>query len=143
MNKGSNDTFDHPDERVLVKVHNSSMERRNRVLKSFSGHDLLCPGHALLCPGHSLLYTGHALLCPKKRIYRHFKRILGDPEVTAYLYCNFVYPYWEACRFAVYICGNFWVTQYVLILFQDWSFLKKKVRIVTGQDLIKHLKLLK
>ena len=32
----------------LVKVQNSSMERRNRGLKSFSGHALLCHGHALL-----------------------------------------------------------------------------------------------
>ena len=48
----------------LVKVQNSSMERRNRGLKSFSGHALLCPGHALLCPGHALLCPGHALLCP-------------------------------------------------------------------------------
>ena len=23
--------------------------------------------------------------------------ILGDPEVTANLYCNFAYPYWEGC----------------------------------------------
>jgi len=23
--------------------------------------------------------------------------ILGDPEVTANLYCNFTYPYWEGC----------------------------------------------
>ena len=47
----------------LVKVQNSSVERRNRVSKSFSGHSLLCPGHSLLCPGHSLLCPGHFLLC--------------------------------------------------------------------------------
>ena len=23
--------------------------------------------------------------------------VLGDPEVTANLYCNFSYPYWEGC----------------------------------------------
>ena len=23
--------------------------------------------------------------------------MLGDPEVTANLYCNFAYPYWEGC----------------------------------------------
>ena len=23
--------------------------------------------------------------------------ILGDPEVTTNLYCNFAYPYWEGC----------------------------------------------
>ena len=23
--------------------------------------------------------------------------LLGDPEVTANLYCNFAYPYWEGC----------------------------------------------
>ena len=34
----------------LVKVQNSSMERRNRALKSFSGHALLCPGHAYCVP---------------------------------------------------------------------------------------------
>ena len=62
------------------------MERRNRVLKLFSGMALLCRGMALLCRGMALLCRGMALLCPKKKlIYRHFKRILGDPEVTANL----------------------------------------------------------
>ena len=37
--------------------------------------------------------------------------LLGDPEVTGNLYCNFVYLYWEGCV----ICSNFWVTQYVQI----------------------------
>ena len=23
--------------------------------------------------------------------------LLGDPEVTANMYCNFAYPYWEGC----------------------------------------------
>ena len=23
--------------------------------------------------------------------------VLGDPEVTANLYCKFTYPYWEGC----------------------------------------------
>ena len=23
---------------------------------------------------------------------------IGDPEVTANLYCNFAYPYWEGCE---------------------------------------------
>ena len=23
--------------------------------------------------------------------------VLGDPEVTAILYCNVAYPYWEGC----------------------------------------------
>ena len=22
---------------------------------------------------------------------------MGDPEITANLYCNFAYPYWEGC----------------------------------------------
>ena len=35
--------------------------------------------------------------------------LLVDPEVTANLYLNFAYPYWEGCV----ICSNFWVTQYV------------------------------
>ena len=64
LNHRSKDSLDHPNERVLVKVQNSSMERRNRVLKSISGHSLLCPGHSLLCPGHALLCPGHSLLCP-------------------------------------------------------------------------------
>ena len=24
-------------------------------------------------------------------------KVLGDPEVTANMYCNFAYPYWEGC----------------------------------------------
>ena len=39
--------------------------------------------------------------------------LLGDPKVTANLYCHFAYPYWEGCVISVYICGNFWVTQYI------------------------------
>ena len=36
--------------------------------------------------------------------------VLGDPVVTANLYCNFAYPYWEGCV----ICSiYFWVTQYI------------------------------
>ena len=23
--------------------------------------------------------------------------LLGDPEITANLYCNFAYPFWEGC----------------------------------------------
>merc|ERR1711911_72216 len=46
----------------------------------------MCPGMALKCPGMALMCPGMALMCPKKKlIYRHFKRILGDPEVTANL----------------------------------------------------------
>ena len=26
---------------------------------------------------------------------------LGDPEVTANLYCNFAYPYWEGCVISI------------------------------------------
>ena len=48
----------------LVKVQNLSMERRNRVLKLFSGMALLCPGMALMCPGMALMCPGLALLCP-------------------------------------------------------------------------------
>ena len=30
--------------------------------------------------------------------------VLGDPEVTANLYCNFAYPYWEGCViFSIYL----------------------------------------
>ena len=25
------------------------------------------------------------------------KKVLGDPEITANLYCNFAYLYWEGC----------------------------------------------
>ena len=39
--------------------------------------------------------------------------LLGDPEITTDLYCNFAYLYWEGCVFAVYICGNLWTTQYM------------------------------
>ena len=41
--------------------------------------------------------------------------LLGDPEVTTNLYCNFAYLYWEGCVICsiYFICGNFWVTQYV------------------------------
>ena len=38
---------------------------------------------------------------------------LGDLEFTTNLCFNFPYLYWEGCGFAVYICGNFWVTQYI------------------------------
>ena len=48
------------------------------------------------------LEKGFAEIIPDYR-----ELILGDPEVTANLYCNFAYPYWEGCGFAVYICGNF------------------------------------
>ena len=55
-----------------------------------------------------------ASLCITRRPY-----ILGDPEVTANLYCNFPYPYWEGCVIcSIYICGNFWVTQYTHS--RDW-----------------------
>ena len=47
----------------LVKLQNLSMERRNRVLKLFSGMALLCRGMALLCRGMALLCRGMALLC--------------------------------------------------------------------------------
>ena len=40
----------------LVKLQNSSMERRNRVLKLVSGMALLWPGMAILCPGLALLF---------------------------------------------------------------------------------------
>jgi len=40
------------------------------------------------------------------------KEKLGDPEVTANLYCTLAYPYWEGCMIcSTYICGDFWVTQ--------------------------------
>ena len=43
--------------------------------------------------------------------------VLGDPEVTPNLYCNFAYLYWEGCVICmVYICGNFWIAQYVYSL---------------------------
>ena len=39
--------------------------------------------------------------------------ILGAPEITANLYCNLAYLYWEGCLIcSIYICGNLWVTQY-------------------------------
>ena len=38
--------------------------------------------------------------------------LLGDPEVTANLYCNFAYPYWEGCVICSIYLQNFWVTQY-------------------------------
>ena len=31
------------------------------------------------------------------RFIQGMQMILGDPEVTANLYCNFAYPYWEGC----------------------------------------------
>ena len=37
--------------------------------------------------------------------------VLGDPEITANMYCSFAYLYWEGCLIcSIYICGNFWVT---------------------------------
>ena len=36
--------------------------------------------------------------------------LLGDPEVTANLYCNFAYPHWEG----YVICSYLWVTQYLI-----------------------------
>ena len=45
----------------IVKVQNSSVERRNRASKSFFGHFLLCSGHSLtlLCPGYSFFFGRH------------------------------------------------------------------------------------
>ena len=37
--------------------------------------------------------------------------ILGDPEITANLYCNFAFLYWEDAGFEVYICGYLWTNQ--------------------------------
>ena len=35
--------------------------------------------------------------------------VLGDPEITANMYCSFAYLYWEGCLIcSIYICGNFW-----------------------------------
>ena len=35
---------------------------------------------------------------------RSKKVLLGDPEVTANLYCNFACPYWEGCViFSIYL----------------------------------------
>ena len=65
-----------------------------------------------LCP-----FIWSILICLgyKVRVYPlSAVELLGDPEVTAKLYCNFAYPYWEGCVCAVYICVNFWVTQYEL-----------------------------
>ena len=48
------------------------------------------------------------LVCsPKFRVLTHAKcvYILGDPEVAANLYLNF----------RICICGDFWVTQYILL----------------------------
>ena len=54
---------------------------------------------ALLCPGM-------ALLCPKKKlIYRHFKRILGDPEVTSNL--------------SLFLESNFCKKKIALIIFEE------------------------
>ena len=32
--------------------------------------------------------------------------VLGDPEVTANLYCNFAYVYWEGCVICNIICAS-------------------------------------
>ena len=37
---------------------------------------------------------------------------MGDPEITANLYCNFSYLYWEGCVICSIFCGNLWTTQY-------------------------------
>ena len=39
--------------------------------------------------------------------------VLGDPEVTANLYCILRICIVKVAWFAVYICGNFWVTQHI------------------------------
>ena len=44
---------------------------------------------------------------PSSKVISYLQYILGDPEVTTNLYCNFVYLYWEGCV----ICRHFWVTQ--------------------------------
>ena len=40
------------------------------------------------------------------------KYLMGDPEITANLYCNCV-CIWKVAWFVVYICGNLWTTQYI------------------------------
>ena len=45
------------------------------------------------------------------KIFSSSFHILGDPEVTANLYCNFAKVAW----FLAYVCGNFWVTQFVFL----------------------------
>ena len=69
----------------LVKIQNSSVERRNRekldvfrLLLKCPGYFLLCPGYLSLCPGHFLLCPGYFLLCPQV-FYRIRMKIVGNP----------------------------------------------------------------
>ena len=48
--------------------------------------------------------TGVSVRCSRLSFIQHSLcprsldiHVLGDPEVTANLYCNFAYPYWEGC----------------------------------------------
>ena len=46
-------------------------------------------------------------------MYMYF--LLGDPEVTANIYCKSRnLPKWTR-KITVQICGNFWVTQYLIL----------------------------
>ena len=57
-----------------------------------------------------MIYSTETNPAPEKRRKNHKQNITGkqvdvldDPEVTANLYCNFAYLYWEGCVIAVYI----------------------------------------
>ena len=75
------------------------------------------PNFILLDPNQ----PGSATLQPKvyitKKVFEYNARthgLLGDPEGTANLYCVILrICIGKVAWFAVYICGNFWVTQYV------------------------------
>ena len=64
----------------------------------------------------------------KKPVSMDICNVPGDPEVTANLYYNFAYPYWEGCVICsiYFICGNFWVIQYIhlkgqVVEFEIWT----------------------
>ena len=43
------------------------------------------------------ILSGHNIMDTQYAFATDYQYILGDPEVTANLYSNFAYPYWEGC----------------------------------------------
>ena len=55
----------------------------------------LMPTLQLASIGGATLFVVRTLLVYSKILYSTY--LLGDPEITANLYGNFAYPYWEGC----------------------------------------------
>ena len=64
----------------------------------------------LMYPLHLLMFTNVASFCETHMISARF--ILGNPEVTANIYCKLCKLPKRIRKIPVLICGNFQVTQY-------------------------------